>query len=1136
MKRKKTGAEPKKVRDLDNKGDKSLKYDAADRAGMSADEIRQLIHELEVHKVELEMQNEELRKAQVKLEESRARYTDLYDFAPICYLTFDSLGVVLEANLTVAAELGTEKGRLVGSPFQAFLDADDRMTFYFHLRRVCHRHERATCELKLIRKNKSEFHAHLESVPARDSAGMHVCRTSFVDISAKKNTELELQDYLKKSVSYRKVETALLQTARLILKSRNFEQSARAIYDSCKQLTGATSGYVALLSADGQANEILFLDTGSLSCSVDPNLPMPVRGLRAETYRTGKTIYDNAFSDSKWTKYLPEGHSRLDNVLFAPLLIDEKAVGLFGLANKPNGFTEVDVQIVTAFSQLAAVSLLNAGNIQALEESEKRYRSVVQTASDPIITITSQGKITFWNKAAETCFGYRADEVVGRNCQSIIPEEYREPHQEALSLAVSTRGEKLIGRPLEMKGQRKDGSTFPLELTLAKWEKGDAIFFTGIIRDITERKRALEELKTSEQRFKELFRHMRGGGAIYRAVNDGRDFLFVDYHGPADQTVDTELNEKVGKSVLDVFPEAGKHGLFNVFQRVWKTGKAEYHPITIYDDNEKIAGWRENYVYKLPSGEIVAIYDDLTERKQMEETLRQNEELFRTIFQTSPNAININRMEDGGFVDINEGFTELSGYTKEDVLGKTGLEIKIWHDLKDREKLFETLRREGRIKNFEAQFCLKDGRLIPGMVSAKVINLNNEPHLLAVTRDITELKKAEHIRKKAQKELEQKVEKRTAELSKSNEELRRQIEERKQIEASLIESEKKYSSLIEASLIGVYISLKGKLELANEQFAEIYGYSRDELIGMNTSQLVHPDDRPLVDKIRTMRLRGEGAPTEYEIRGLKKDGETIWVIKRNTLISYMGKPATLGNVADITERKKMEETLRKSENELRILSTQLLYAEEKERKRIAHELHDGIGQALTAIKFSVENNLRNLSDRQVDFDDKSLRATVPLIQKTIEETRKIIMDLRPSTLDDLGIIATISWFCREYESIYTAIHVDKEIAIDENEIPAPLKTVIYRILQEGFNNAAKHSKTDHISLGLKKIRNEIVLSIKDRGVGFEVDKVLCQQTAKRGVGLASMRERALLSGGYFSIESALGNGTTIHASWPLAGV
>ena len=127
---------------------------------------------------------------------------------------------------------------------------------------------------------------------------------------------------------------ALKESARAILKQQEFKESAKEIFSLCKKVTGATSGYVALLSPDGSENEVLFLDSGGLMCKVDENLPMPIRGLRETAYRSLEGVYDNSFADSHWVEYLPEGHMRLDNVMFAPLIIDQQAVGLIGLANK----------------------------------------------------------------------------------------------------------------------------------------------------------------------------------------------------------------------------------------------------------------------------------------------------------------------------------------------------------------------------------------------------------------------------------------------------------------------------------------------------------------------------------------------------------------------------------------------------------------------------------------------------------------------------------------------------------------------------------------------------------------------------------------------------------------------------------
>jgi signal transduction histidine kinase len=143
------------------------------------------------------------------------------------------------------------------------------------------------------------------------------------------------------------------------------------------------------------------------------------------------------------------------------------------------------------------------------------------------------------------------------------------------------------------------------------------------------------------------------------------------------------------------------------------------------------------------------------------------------------------------------------------------------------------------------------------------------------------------------------------------------------------------------------------------------------------------------------------------------------------------------------------------------------------------------------------------------------------------------MDLRPSILDDLGIISTLTWFSRVFQQTYSDIHIDKEIDIVENEVPETLKTVIYRISQEAMNNIAKHSKATLVSLSLKKKEGTIKLIIQDNGSGFDPQATLSPESYDRGLGLSSMRERAELSGGSFSIESMVGKGTTIRAEWPI---
>jgi PAS domain S-box-containing protein len=406
-----------------------------------------------------------------------------------------------------------------------------------------------------------------------------------------------------------------------------------------------------------------------------------------------------------------------------------------------------------------------------------------------------------------------------------------------------------------------------------------------------------------------------------------------------------------------------------------------------------------------------------------------------------------------------------------------------------------------------------------------------QDRFLAVVNEITHRKEMEEALHKIRRELSRRIAERTAELEEINEKLRRQIAECENTEAALRESEQKYSTLVEDALIGVYIIKDGKIEFANDKFAEIYGYKKEELIGLDSSSLVHPIDRLLVAELRQKRLQGEKVPSEYEIRGLKKNGNVIWVLRSLSLINYKDGPAISGIVQDMTKRRMVEDALRESGKELRILSNQLLSAEEKERKRIARELHDGIGQALTAIKFSVENSLREFRKTPNQPELRPLEAVIPLTQKTIEEVRRIVEDLRPAILDDLGILATITWLCREFQKVYANIEIKKDIDILEPDVPSPLKTVIYRILQEAVNNVAKHSRADEIQLGLKKKDSRIELTVQDNGRGFDFGKVIALKASRRGFGLASMRERAELSGGRFEIDSADGRGTTIQVRW-----
>lgn len=252
---------------------------------------------------------------------------------------------------------------------------------------------------------------------------------------------------------------------------------------------------MALLSRDGSENELLHLDAGGMACTVDPALPMPIRGLREQAYRTCKTVFDNDFSKSEYVEFLPGGHVRLENVLFAPLVIKDRAVGLLGLANKAGGFTENDARIASGFGEFAAMALYNSRTLESLEHSEQRFRSVVESAIDAIITIDSHGKIIFWNPEAEQMFGYSSSDIIGRPATVIMPQQFRKAHKQSLQRVASMGKYNVAGKVRELEGLKRDGSEFPIELSVAKWETHEGSFFTAIVRDITERKQVEKALQ-----------------------------------------------------------------------------------------------------------------------------------------------------------------------------------------------------------------------------------------------------------------------------------------------------------------------------------------------------------------------------------------------------------------------------------------------------------------------------------------------------------------------------------------------------------------------------------------------------------------------------------------------------------------
>ena len=232
------------------------------------------------------------------------------------------------------------------------------------------------------------------------------------------------------------------------------------------------------------------------------------------------------------------------------------------------------------------------------------------------------------------------------------------------------------------------------------------------------------------------------------------------------------------------------------------------------------------------------------------------------------------------------------------------------------------------------------------------------------------------------------------------------------------------------------------------------------------------------------------------------------------------------------ERKKHMDALRVSEQRLRILSAKLVDAQEDERKRVAKEIHDGIGSNLVAIKYGLESILTRMRQNKPYREGITMEQVVGYVKDTIEEAQRISSNLRPSILDDMGLAAAVRWICRRHREIYPDIRIERRIEPEEIDVIQSLKVVVFRVLQEAMNNVVKHAKADAIYVDITRADDRLTLTVRDDGQGFDA-RQKARQYAEGGIGLVGMRERIELSGGSLEILSGKGKGCAINAVWPL---
>ena len=333
-------------------------------------------------------------------------------------------------------------------------------------------------------------------------------------------------------------------------------------------------------------------------------------------------------------------------------------------------------------------------------------------------------------------------------------------------------------------------------------------------------------------------------------------------------------------------------------------------------------------------------------------------------------------------------------------------------------------------------------------------------------------------------------------------------------------------ALVDNSPTGIGLMRQGRLSLVNPGLARILDNSREDLLGVEVLDLVHPADRERVASALLGRVPSPEPAPEIECRLLARSGQVRWVALRQADIQSQGQDLTLVIVENLTDRKRLE-------GELRDLSARLLLAQEQERQGVARDLHDGPCQTLAAVRLILEEWLRVQPPIERRVSMANLQLLGSTIQDVSDELRQISTDLRPAMLDDLGLLATLRWYLGNFARLHPKLEIRHHLDLAEADIPPSLKTPIFRILQEAATNAAKHSGGRFLDVTLGLGAGELRLAVTDDGVGLP-RHTQRDAGASPGLGLSSMRERAMLSGGELRIQASPDQGTTVETSWPLA--
>ena len=721
---------------------------------------------------------------------------------------------------------------------------------------------------------------------------------------------------------------------------------------------------------------------------------------------------------------------------------------------------------------------------EALKNSEQKYKGLIETAIDGYVMTNMQGKILDCNKAFLDMIGYTMEKAKKLRYQDITPQKWHKMEEEIVKSQFIKNGYSDV---YEKEYIRKDGTVFPISIRgrLIKDEKGQASGMWGFVRDITERKKAERNLQESENKFRSIAEN----AVDFIFIKDmARRYTFVNQ--AMQKLLGLPEEEIIGKTPEEIFgPEQG-HIVKEVDDRTFSGETVNETRRFAIGDNELFFNTLQTPL-TMDDGKVTSIMGivrDITERKRAEEALRESEEFSSSLLCNSPNPIVVIN-PDTSVKYVNPALERLTGFSSAEIIGKKAPYLW-WTE--------ETLHSTGRdlkkamskgAVSIEELFKKKDGeRFWVEITSGPIIENGKFKYYLANWIDITERKKAEE---------------------------------------KLQESELKFKTIFENAGGAIFIAdnKTGKILECNSQAEQLLGRPRAEIIGMHQSEL-HPkgEEKKYKEKFASHVRKGHTVDFEGEVQ--HKDGRRtpVWIAAQCLKID--GKDAIIGLFVDTTERKKTEQELIENQKKLKSLASQLSVIEERERHRLATELHDQIGQSLVMSKMKLDLLRSSISSGE---STDILGEVCDCLGQVIQDTRTLTFDLSDPILYEFGFEAAVDEWLDEQVRKKHGIKTEFEDDGRPKPLDDDIRALLFRNVRELLINTVKHANAKKVKVSIHKVDDQIYVSIEDNGVGFDPAEVASKAT----FGLFSIRQRLEQLGGFLEIDSEPGGGSRFTMTAPL---